>query len=877
MRLLLEFRYRCRDGIGARMTTTSLDFGGLHTVLDRWPALPLPDNAADGLYERVRQILVSACATSFDKVTPDLAPLLRHLLRRQSLRSGGTAQFRVPAAKPWPTVDVWAKYGINAHSETDTHVLIEARPWAPDWLNLADTPVFEDVFAEQVVRQDWRAAMDPFLGEASGFSSYASPGQREAVRSAFLVPPGETLVVCLPTGSGKSLVAQAPVLVRGFEGGLVLCIVPTTALALDQARQTVRMMASRSRSGERRLLAWHAGLSPEEKREIKLAIREGRQGILYCSPEAATGALLPALYAAAQAGLLDYLIVDEVHLLSQWGDGFRPAFQMIAGVRRGLLRECAGAGFRTILMSATLTTEAVETIDALFGPPATIQMVSSVHIRPEPQYWIERDDDPIAKDRKILEAVRHAPRPLILYVTKRADAAAWHKRLKDLDFQRVEMFHGETPDRHRERIIEDWSKNRIDIIVATSAFGVGIDKSDVRAVIHAAVPETVDRFYQEVGRGGRDGAPSGSMLIYSDADLQVAERIGLPSLISDELGFERWEAMAQSAIPLDPLAMRLKVDLTTVPPRLHQQTDYNTAWNMRTLIMMARAGILELDAEAPDLQPRDETEDDAAFDQRADEYWSDYYMNCVVEVHDGGHRDEATFTTRIQEERSRSYMAADANAALLKALVRGDSEIGTLLQRLYQSYAPGRAVVVSTSCGGCPVHRRLEEKQLSYIAPPAFGVERISIQDISAWENRFPHLSPAFPIVLLLPDPMDSTTVMSVLEEAVSLFNVKEIAVSAQLRSTSPGLALLHRRASGGFLMLQTLDEEPKAPPCYPVARISVLSEGAVPPHLAELARPLHILVGTASISDPWHPGRRLGDVGSNTLTLEQFRSGSRQ
>lgn len=856
------------------MTSNTLDFDSLYRALDGWPHVALPDAGTIGLYERVRQILTEA--PTLGLALPDLIPLLKHILRRRSLQTGGTAQFRVPITPPWPAARTWAAYGVNCHSETATHALIEAQAWRPNWLSDVDHPVFDDVFAERTVRKNWSKAMDPFLGDASGFSNYVTPGQREAIRSAFLVPPGETLIVCLPTGSGKSLVAQAPVLARGFEGGLTLCVVPTTALALDQARQTARMMAPRTRPGERRLLAWHAGLTVDEKAEIKAAIREGRQGILYCSPEAMTGALLPSLYGAAEAGLLDYIIIDEAHLLSQWGDGFRPAFQLAAGVRRGLLRACPGEGFRTILMSATLTTEAVETIDALFGPPESIQMVASIHVRPEPQYWIQREDDEVAKTQKILEAVRHAPRPVILYVTKRDDARTWRRRLATEGYHRVEAFHGETPDADRERIIEDWARNRIDVIVATSAFGVGIDKSDVRTVIHAAVPETVDRFYQEVGRGGRDGASCGSLLLYSGSDLAVAERIGLPSLISEDLAFERWDAMARGARRLDPLGMRLEVSLATVPPRLRQETDYNAAWNMRTLIMMARAGILKLDASPPDLPPQGATEDDAAFERRSETYWSEYYTRCIVDLHEPGHRDQEVFVERIQAERSRSFMAADANATLLKALVSGDNEVGALLQRLYQSYAPGRAIIVSPSCGGCPVHRREGGVHLDYVEPTVFGIERTTHQDLSAWRDSFPHLSKRKTVFLVLPEPMDAALIASVLQDAVGLFNIREVAVSNRFRAQTPALQNLHKHSPGRFLMLQDLEDEATAPPRYPVARVSVISESRVPPYLLELDRPLHIIIAPASTPDPWHPGRLLGDVGSNILTLEQFRSGSR-
>lgn len=859
------------------MTAGSLDFDGLYAFLANWPAGSLPSVAADGLFERAGQILRAVSASESPLPVADLAPVLKHILRRESLQAGRTAQLRIPVTKPWPSAALWARFGISAHSETADHFLIEALAWTPVWLPQVDLPVFEDAFREHFVRKDWTTAIDPFLAEPSGFTSYVSPGQREAVRSAFLMPPGDTLIVCLPTGSGKSFVAQAPVLAKGLEGGLTVCIVPTTALALDQARQMSERLASGIQSAGELHLAWHAGLSAEEKGHIKSAIRQGRQGILYCSPEAVMGALLPALYDAARAGLLDYLIVDEAHLLSQWGDGFRPAFQMIAGVRRGLIKACPGNAFRTILMSATLTPEAVETIDALFGPKEAVQMVASVHLRPEPQYWIHREDGPPEKEAKILEAIRHAPRPLILYVTKRADARYWRQRLRTEGFTRIAMFDGKTPGTERLKIIEDWSENRLDIIVATSAFGVGIDKSDVRAVIHAAVPETVDRFYQEVGRGGRDGASAGSLMIYSMADLTVAEGIASPSLISDELAFDRWDAMFRRAAPLDKVGRRFKLDVSTVPPKLRRQTDYNQAWNMRTLIMMARAGMLELDADAPEGLERNDNESEADFDRRKESYWAAYYTRCIVELNFGNHLDRTVFSTLVGAERARSFAASQENAGLLRSLVAGSREMGELLQGLYQSYRPGRAVIVSKACGGCPSHRREGLTDTDYVEPAVSGIERIIRQNTDAWTSKFPHLSVAAPIILTLPDPWDDKIALSVVADAVAAFNVQEVGVSRRLRSVAPTLRTLHKKAPGGIALVQTLEDEIRSPSLIPLIRASIPDNVSMLRHALELSRPMHLVVAPASLPDPHHPGRLLGDVGANTLTLEQFRAGARQ
>ena len=333
-----------------------LDYAILQDILAGWPDAMLPHRAADGVFERLRQILsLALTARPQAPSVGDAAPLLRQVLRRESLKSGTPARIRVGRGDGWPEAEVWRRHRIIAQALGEAHFLLEATPWQPNWLALADRPVFEDTFAEMPARHDSRRPIDPFVQEASGFEAYVSPGQREAVRSAFLLPPGETLIISLPTGSGKSLVAQAPVLVRGFESGLTLCIVPTTALALDQARRMTAMLKARYPGLQPPALAWHSGLGAEERLAIKRAIRNGRQCILYCSPEAATGALLPALYDAARAGGLRYLVIDETHLLSQWGDGFRPAFQMLAGVRRGLLAACAGEKFRTLLMSATLS------------------------------------------------------------------------------------------------------------------------------------------------------------------------------------------------------------------------------------------------------------------------------------------------------------------------------------------------------------------------------------------------------------------------------------------------------------------------------------------------------------------------------------------
>lgn len=858
----------------------ALDFGDLQDfLLD--PSSEIGEAGLhDGVFDRLAQILKASQATGRLQSAYDAMALFRHILRRQSLRAGQQAQLRVPSCAGWPDRTSWASFGVRAHSEAKGYFVIESRPWWPDWLDDSDNPVFEDIFAEQNVRLDWQRPIDPFLGEASGFDTYVSPGQREAVRSAFLLPPGETLIVALPTGSGKSFVAQAPVLVRGLEGGLSLCVVPTTALVLDQARQMRQMLKRRFPRRDVPPLAWHAGLSAEDRSAIKSAIREGCQGILYCSPEAVTGALLPALYDAARAGLLAYLIVDEGHLVCQWGDVFRPAFQMLAGVRRGLLAACPpGARLRTLLMSATMTPGTVETIDALFGPTRSVQMVASIHLRPEPQYWVHREDDPDEKDRKVLEILRYAPRPFILYVTKRSDAKRWIKHLRKAGYGRIDCFHGETAHGDRLRIIDQWSENRLDGIVATSAFGVGIDKQDVRTVIHAAVPETLDRFYQEVGRGGRDGCPSASFLIYSREDQETANQIASPSLISDELAFERWSTMYGNSTQLDTIGQLLEVDLAVVPPRLRRQSDYNESWNMRTLIMMARAGMLELESQPPSKVAQEEDEAMSAFELRSEEYWSEYFQRTVVGMTEFGHLSRERFETLIGQERQGSFAAATENRGLLDKLLGGLVEVSDLLDHLYRSNAPGRSVIVSRACGGCPEHRRQGMANIHYSAPPAYGIEQVGHADFSLFETRFPQLDLGNPIILPVEEPFDDATFIALLKDFVAMFAVREIATQTAFRQRNPALANLHKHSDGHVLLLQSLDEEVLRPSSYELPRVTLwtASRGAgLPMQLFTIKRPLHVIMAPASTPDPWNIGRRIADTGSNVLTVDQFKLGAR-
>ena len=175
-----------------------------------------------------------------------------------------------------------------------------------------------------------------------------------------------------------------------------------------------------------------------------------------------------------------------------------------------------------------------------------------------------------------------APRPFLLYVTTKRDADSWHRQIRELGIKRCGCVHGSTSGDERERVIDLWRGGEIDCVVATSAFGLGMDKSDVRTVIHACIPESIDRYYQEVGRAGRDGCASVSILLpCEDADKATAKSISQDRIISLEKGRDRWDDLMKTAVFL-PDKQIWRVNLNTRPTHIHQDSDANIAWNLRT-------------------------------------------------------------------------------------------------------------------------------------------------------------------------------------------------------------------------------------------------------------------------------------------------------
>lgn len=707
--------------------THDFDLASLLEVLADWPAVPVPDRkATDPILDRIRQILVRLQARPDASFQADLVPLLR----QASLVNAGSPEIgvrmRVPVVQSWPTANTWREEGFEVQ---DNGAWLVIRPRAPRLAFLgSQADLFDDVFSHFHARSETNIGADPVFKRLLGLPSYTGHGQREAVRALVQLPPGETLIANLPTGSGKSVLAQLPPVLAN-PSSLTVAIVPTVALAIDQAERMRTILLAQDPYASLPPLAYHGGLSEDQRFEVKQAIRDGRQRIVFLSPEHATSTLRVPLEDAARDGRISHVFVDEAHLVIGWGNGFRPAFQLLPALIRQLQRMTPSKALRVVLASATLTGATIDALKHLFSVGQHIHLVAGVFLRPEPRYAFSRADDEFDRQRQVLEAVRASPRPIILYVTRPDEAERWAGHLRTAGMSRLATFTGKTGALERESLLNRWRGNQLDAMVATSAFGLGVDKGDVRTIIHATLPESLDRYYQEVGRSGRDGLASASVLIYTDEDAAQAERMALSKLVREETAFERWCLMIQEALPDAGQPDVYWLNLARLPARLLQKSEASTEWNIKTLILMVRAGMLELVALT---QVRGDSgnqelvsEEDARF--------------AAVRLLQDDLRQEKPFHAALARGRAQIRLAGQAGYDAMLSVATRRMEIAQALRQTYSIMGNGVWSPVAQFCGGCPHHWGAGRWTGRPAAPVVPRLDHFEVRDRhKAWISRWP-------------------------------------------------------------------------------------------------------------------------------------------
>jgi ATP-dependent DNA helicase RecQ len=474
--------------------------------------------------------------------------------------------------------------------------IFQADEWRPEWLpsTLPDSLDRASLAGTEI---GYRARFgetqsDPVFLSATGFDVYRSPGQKTAVRMAIEMEPGGVMIANLPTGSGKTEIVVAMAAQEGLIGirKSVLLVVPTISLAQDLEN---RFRNQWGRKHKRDMSDVPFALTSETSEDDFIKIRErlltGTQPIVVTSPESLVGRLRETVIEAGSNGRIGALVIDEAHLVTQWGRTFRPQFRILPQLQADL--NSYQDGIRTLLLSATFTDEVLTDLSSQFRSKQGAHIVAANVIRAEPEYWIARTTDDGSRIDRVIESIDHLPRPLILYVTKPDDATRWYDKLREKGYSRLAKVTGEVGADDRRNALEGFGSNQksiFDVVVATSAFGLGVDIEEVRSVVHACVPESIDRWYQEIGRGGRDRYVSTALLIPGSGDYSDARSLGI-TVLTNDLAYSRWLTMWESRRTIDG---RNFVNLSSTPPG-KQDGSYNRRWNSQILEVLAESGEIE--------------------------------------------------------------------------------------------------------------------------------------------------------------------------------------------------------------------------------------------------------------------------------------------
>lgn len=396
------------------------------------------------------------------------------------------------------------------------------------------------------------------------------PGQDKVVQS---VLKGEDTLVLFPTGGGKSLCYQVPALVLD---GLTLVISPLVALMEDQVAQLRRYGISAE--------FINSTISRHEVEQRVINARNGMYRLLYVAPERLHTSLfqheLPDLN-------VELVAVDEAHCISEWGHEFRPSYRQI----RDWI-ESTGIQPRWMALTATATPRVRDDIveSLRFKDPV---VVSKTFERSNLKWWVIPTHQ---KRTKLKQLLARAEGSGLVYAGTRRECEQLADAITAMGI-RAAAYHAGLPAEKRKQIQTDWIKDDIPLVVATNAFGMGIDKPDCRYVVHWSVPSSIEAYYQEAGRAGRDGLPSFPVLLYSQSDLDRIRKQTDQSHPNIEVLHSVYSALCDS---LD-LALGTKHDSARVvePESITKRSGVPSKMVLQVLRALEKYGVITLADDYP--------------------------------------------------------------------------------------------------------------------------------------------------------------------------------------------------------------------------------------------------------------------------------------
>jgi len=351
---------------------------------------------------------------------------------------------------------------------------------------------------------------------------------------------GRDTLAIMPTGSGKSAIYQ--ITGRLLDAPTVV-ISPLIALQQDQVE-------SIEEAGIGEAARLNTTLTAGEREATLEALGEGEIDFIFLAPEQLANEETLEHLIAAQPGLV---VIDEAHCVSEWGHDFRPAYQRI------------GAVLETLGRPLTLA------ITATASPPVRTEIIESLGLR-DPAihaYGFDRPNISLAvttvgndeeKTELLLKRIGELATPGIIYAATRARAESLAATLNEAGY-RTGWYHGGLPKKEREAAQEDFMAGDTDIMVATTAFGMGIDKPDVRFVLHVDVSDSLDAYYQEIGRAGRDGGAATAELFFQPGDLSLRRFFASGGALAPDELEELLQAIKRARTPVDPRRLQKRFDL----------------------------------------------------------------------------------------------------------------------------------------------------------------------------------------------------------------------------------------------------------------------------------------------------------------------------